>query len=46
MVDMGWRPSTRPDHGPVRLEAARFGPMAVLAVEDAAPVLAYAASRR
>jgi signal transduction histidine kinase len=26
-----------PDHGPVRLEATRFGPMAVLAVEDAGP---------
>jgi signal transduction histidine kinase len=26
-----------PDHGQVRLEATRFGPMAVLAVEDAGP---------
>ena len=26
-----------PGHGPVRLEATRFGPMAVLAVEDTGP---------
>ena len=26
-----------PDHGPVRLEATRYGPMAVLAVEDTGP---------
>jgi signal transduction histidine kinase len=26
-----------PDHGPVRLEATRFGPLAVLAVEDRGP---------
>ena len=26
-----------PDHGPVRLEATRYGPMAVLAVEDSGP---------
>jgi signal transduction histidine kinase len=26
-----------PDHGPVRLEATRYGPLAVLAVEDTGP---------
>ena len=26
-----------PDHGPIRLEATRYGPLAVLAVEDTGP---------